>query len=40
MIPTNPDVEAALEEPKCRQVYDHIYKNYYGAGRSIYAAAG
>lgn len=31
--------DEALYKQKCRQVYDHIFKNYYGAGRSIYSLA-
>jgi type I restriction enzyme R subunit len=29
-----------LYEQKCSQVFDHIYKNYYGAGRSVYERIG
>ncbi|NJN54658.1 MAG: DUF3387 domain-containing protein [Anaerolineae bacterium] len=29
-----------LYEQKCSQVFDHIYKNYYGAGKSVYAGVG
>jgi hypothetical protein len=25
---------------KCERVYEHIYDNYYGAGKSIYSLAG
>jgi type I restriction enzyme R subunit len=37
-LPEAYDVD--LFEQKVNQVYDHIYKNYYGAGRSVYAAVG
>ena len=28
-----------LYREKCDAVYQHVYDNYYGAGRSIYTAA-
>jgi type I restriction enzyme, R subunit len=31
-----PVYDAARYEEKCRQIYDHIYQNYYGAGQSVY----
>ena len=32
--------EPGLYEQKCELVYQHMYDSYFGAGKSVYSAAG